>query len=128
GELAELVPDHRLRDEHRHVLAAVVHRDRVPDHVRHDRGTARPGTHDLLLALLVHVVDLLRQVLVDEGAFLHAAGHLATTFPTTPDDVLVRRLVLLPGAAFLLAPRRGGVPAARGLALAAAQRVVDGVH
>src|SRR5215212_8404343 len=27
-ELAELVPDHLLRDEHRHVLAAVVHRDR----------------------------------------------------------------------------------------------------
>src|SRR5580698_6227978 len=42
-ELAELVPDHRLGDEHRHVLAAVVHRDGVAEHGRHDHGPARPG-------------------------------------------------------------------------------------
>src|SRR5262245_44740174 len=38
GELPQLVPDHGLRDEHRDVLAAVVHRDRVPDHLGDDRG------------------------------------------------------------------------------------------
>jgi hypothetical protein len=32
-ELAELVADHLLGDEHRHVLAAVVDGDRVPDHL-----------------------------------------------------------------------------------------------
>src|SRR3712207_1645041 len=31
-ELAQLVPDHRVGDEHRHVLAAVVHREGVADH------------------------------------------------------------------------------------------------
>src|SRR5262249_20921532 len=41
-KLAELVPDHRLGDEHRHVLASVVHGDRVPEHVRHDHRTPRP--------------------------------------------------------------------------------------
>src|SRR3954452_17499839 len=36
GELTQLVPDHRLRDEHRHVLAPVVHGDRVADELRED--------------------------------------------------------------------------------------------
>src|SRR5207237_9174524 len=36
GELADLVPDHLLADEHRHVLAPIVDRDRVPDHLRED--------------------------------------------------------------------------------------------
>src|SRR5687767_4044608 len=47
-----------------------------------------------------------------------------------PHDVLRRRLVLLAGLVALgrLAPRRDRMPAARGLPLAAAQRVVDGVH
>ena len=38
SELAQLVADHRLGDEHRHVLAAVVHGDRVAHHLREDRG------------------------------------------------------------------------------------------
>src|ERR1700744_6209824 len=37
GELAELVADHRLRDEDRHVFFAVVDGDRVTDHLREDR-------------------------------------------------------------------------------------------
>src|SRR2546423_11927270 len=40
GELAQLVPDHGLGDEHGEVLAAVVDGDRVPDHLRHDRRAA----------------------------------------------------------------------------------------
>ena len=36
-ELAELVADHRLGDEHGHVLAAVVDGDRVADHLGEDR-------------------------------------------------------------------------------------------
>src|SRR3954469_24549278 len=38
-ELAELVADHRVGHEHRDVLAAVVHGDRVADHGRHDHRT-----------------------------------------------------------------------------------------
>ena len=37
GELAELVPDHLLGHEDGHVLASVVDRDGVPDHLREDR-------------------------------------------------------------------------------------------
>ena len=47
-ELAELVPDHRLADEDGDVLAAVVDRDRVADHLGEDRRGARPGLDHLL--------------------------------------------------------------------------------
>ena len=49
GELAELVADHRLGDEHRHMLASIVHRDGVANHVREDVAAPRPGLDDLLL-------------------------------------------------------------------------------
>src|SRR6185437_3341840 len=65
-ELAELVADHRLGDEHRDVLAAVVHRDGVAEHRRDDHRTARPGLDHVLGALFVLAVHLLDQVVVDE--------------------------------------------------------------
>src|SRR4051812_7820206 len=75
GKLAELVPDHALGDEHRDVLAAVVHGDRVPEHVGDDRRAPRPGLDDLLAVLVVLLVHLLEQVAVDERALLQTAWH-----------------------------------------------------
>src|SRR3978361_1327609 len=74
-ELAELVPDHALGDEHRDVLAAVVHGHGVAEHVRDDRRATRPGLDDVLGALGVLGVHLLEQVVVDERALFHAAWH-----------------------------------------------------
>ena len=67
-ELAELVPDHVLRQVHRDELLAVVHGERVPDHLGNHRRAARPGLDDLLLAAAVHDLDLLEQRQVDERA------------------------------------------------------------
>src|SRR6266508_3871023 len=64
GELAELVADHVLGDEDRHVRAAVVDGDRVADHLREDRRAARPGLQDALLAPRVHLLDAAQQLLV----------------------------------------------------------------
>ena len=75
-ELAELVPDHGLGDEHRDVLAAVVHRDGVAQHGRDDHRAARPGLDHVLGALSFCDVHLLEQVVVDEGALLQTAWHL----------------------------------------------------
>src|SRR5215472_10101672 len=75
GELAELVPDHRLRDEHGDVLAAVVDADRQPDHLREDVAAARPGLDDPLLAGGLQLLHLLEEVLVAERAFLRASAH-----------------------------------------------------
>src|SRR5438105_6763111 len=130
GELPQLVPDHRFGDEHRDVLAAVVDGDRVPDHVRDDRGATRPRADDPLVAATVHLLDLLHQVVVDERTLLDGPRHgrLAPSLSSTPDDQLVRGLALPAGAALLLSPRARGMAAAGGLALAAAHGVVDRVH
>src|SRR5262252_2289912 len=69
-EFAQTVADHVLADEDGHVLAAVVDRDRVPDHVRVDHRRARPGADHLLVARLVHLLDLIAKALADERAFL----------------------------------------------------------
>src|SRR5881396_567170 len=98
-ELAELVPDHGLRDEHGHVLAAIVHRDRVPDHLRHDRRPPRPRADDPLVASVVHLLDLLHEVVVDERPLLDRPRHglLAPSLPASADDLLVGRLALPAG-------------------------------
>src|SRR4051812_50197725 len=60
------------------MLAAVVHRDRVPEHLGDDRRTPRPGLDDVLRVLVVLNFHLLEQVVVDERALLQAARHLLT--------------------------------------------------
>src|ERR671936_3047534 len=131
-ELAELVTDHLLGDEHRHVLAAVVHRDRVSDHLREDRRRTRPGADHSLLVRRVHRLDAAHQPLLDERALLARSAHLALFLPAAPaaDDQLVRFLVLSPStlAERRHAPRRHRVTPALRLALAATVWVVDGVH
>src|SRR5258708_30498778 len=134
GELAELVPDHRLGDEDRHVLAPVVNGDRVPDHLReHGRGP-RPGFDHLLFAGLVHRGDPRHQPLLDPGALFRRASHPlpALLLAATPaaHDVAIGLLALLAGpvAERRLAPGSHRVATRRVVRLAAAVRVVDRVH
>src|SRR5690349_4749337 len=131
-ELAELVAHHRLGDEHRDVLPAVMYRDRVPQHRRDDHGTPGPGPDDGLGPPLVLYVHLLHQVVVHEGALLKATRHRVLLLPLVPAaataDQPVTRLVRPAGPALRLAPRADRVASARALALTAAKRVVNGVH
>src|SRR5262245_25349932 len=69
-KLAKLVADHVLGDVHRNELLAVVHRHRVPHHLRHDGRAARPGLDDLLLVGPVHLLDLLEKRGIDERPLL----------------------------------------------------------
>src|SRR5262245_61025857 len=100
-ELAELVSDHLLGDEHGYVLAAVVDRDRVPDHLREDGRGARPRADHPLLVRGVHRLDAAHQPLLDEWSLLAAATHrfslprrLARTINLS--DALCLRRVRLP--------------------------------
>src|SRR6266702_3380002 len=135
GELAQLVPHHGLGDEHRDVLTTVVYGDRVPQHVRNDRGPSGPGLDDRLLVGLVQHVHLFEQVVVDEWALLQTTRHSLSlpscsallTGATTPNDELVAGLAAA-GASLRLAGRVHRVPATGGLALATTVRVVDRVH
>src|SRR5690606_19109624 len=74
-ELAELVSDHRLGDEHRYVLAPVVDGDGVADHLRDDRRPTRPRLDHVPGALLVLGHHLLHEVVVHERALLQTAWH-----------------------------------------------------
>src|SRR5574340_1404652 len=133
-ELTELVTNHRLCDVHRHVLATVVHGERVTDHLREDGGGTRPRLDDLLLARCVHVLNALQETRLDVWSLLEASAHLGSLFPlllAAADDHPVGRIVLGTRAVALCghAPRRhrvtsGGLV----LALATAVRVVDRVH
>jgi len=69
SELAELVTNHRLGEEHGDVLTPIVNRDRVADHVGGNRRTARPGLDHLVLAGRVLTLDLQEKVLINKWAF-----------------------------------------------------------
>src|SRR6478735_6857389 len=133
-ELAQLVTDHGLGDEHRDVLASVVDRDRVTQHGRDDHRPAGPGLDDVLRAGFVLHDHLAKQVIVDEGALLKTARHLLLLLltllagVTTTHDVLVAFLVGVTGATLSLAPRGDGVTSTGRLALTTTVRVVDRVH
>src|SRR6267142_2222404 len=70
GELAQLVPDHVLRNVHGHVLLAVMNGNRQPDEIRQDGGAPRPGLDRAFVVRGARGVDLLHQVMVHEGTFL----------------------------------------------------------
>src|SRR3954469_18586301 len=80
-ELAELVPDHVLRDVNRDVRLAVVDTDGVADELGRDGGTTGPGLDRLAGAAgLGRLLDFLQEVVVDKETFLdgtcHGAGSL----------------------------------------------------
>src|SRR5437870_1394983 len=80
-ELTQLVPHHVLRHEDRHVLAAIMHRERVPDHRREDGGAARPGLDDPLLTARVHLVDSFQQFGFRVRTLLQRSRHTVALLP-----------------------------------------------
>src|SRR5207244_701265 len=86
-ELAQLVSDHRLGDEHGHVLASVVHGDRVSDELREDGGRARPGLQHPLLLGVVHLLNPLQQLGVHERPLLARPAH-RPPFPLLRDRTM----------------------------------------
>src|SRR5579862_9732134 len=74
-ELAELVPDHVLGNVNRHVRLAVVHADGVSDHRRDDRRSAAPRLDDAFFARLVELLDLLHEMVRNEGTLFETTTH-----------------------------------------------------
>src|SRR5262245_51598670 len=74
GELAELVPDHVLRDVDLHEHLPVVDHERVADKLGDDVAAARPRLHRLA-ARGAHALDALPHVGVHVRALLEAAAH-----------------------------------------------------
>ena len=76
GELTKTVADHVFSDIDAHKVLAVVDEEGVTDKVRGDHGGACPSLDGALRTFrFVHLVHLLEQSLLDEGAFFEGAWH-----------------------------------------------------
>src|SRR5579872_5737046 len=124
GELAQLMPHHVFRDIHLNELLAVMHRDGMANELRQNRRTPRPGLHDLFLVSVVQDVDLLFQMTVGKRPFLNGTAHGLSLLRFPVHDPFIRALVVARlESACRLSPRGDRMPAAGGLALAAAVRM-----
>src|SRR5262249_32390623 len=74
-EFTQPVTDHLLGYVHRHVLAAVVDCDRVPNHVGDNHGRPSPALNNSFLTLPVHVLDLFHQAGMHVGSFFQRPSH-----------------------------------------------------
>ena len=70
SKFTELVTNHCFRNEDRHVLTAVMHCNSVPQEIRGNDGPARPGLNNVLRTLIVLLINLLQEMLVNEGSLL----------------------------------------------------------
>src|SRR6266545_4330821 len=133
-ELAELVADHLLGDQHRNVLLPVVDAERQADELRQDGRAPAPDLDHLVATGPPRLLRLLQEVAVDERTFPNRTRHSGPRLLLLPrvaarNDELGGGLV----PARLLAlgrepPRRHRVAAAGGTAFAAAVRVIDRIH
>ena len=71
GKLTQFVADHVLGHESRHMLAAVMPRNRQADKIGQYGGTARPGLDRTLVVGAASGLNSLQQMPVDEGAFFN---------------------------------------------------------
>src|ERR1700681_2149654 len=74
-ELAELVADHVLGHQHRHMQTAVVHGDGQSDHIGDNHRTPRPRLDRAAIILLTGRLHFLSEVQIHEWAFLERTRH-----------------------------------------------------
>ena len=69
-KFAELVTYHILGNKNGIERFPVVHQKRVANKIRRHHRTSRPGLDRFLDARRVHLIDLFKQMRLDEGPFL----------------------------------------------------------
>ena len=69
-KFAELMADHVLGNENGIKRLSVMHQERVADKIRRHHRASRPGLNRFFNARVVHLVDLLQKMQLDEGSFL----------------------------------------------------------
>src|ERR1700731_4363325 len=77
-ELAELVTDHFLGDDHRNVLLAVIDAEREPDELRQDGRTARPDADHLVASGRTRGIRLFQQIAVDKRTLPDRTRHVCS--------------------------------------------------
>src|SRR5437879_3086075 len=79
GELAQLMPDHLLRDINRQKFPAVMHREGMPDEFGGNGAVARPRFDRFFLAGCIHLLDLLQKDGIYEGSLLSGSAHFVSS-------------------------------------------------
>lgn len=74
-ELSKLVAHHVFGNKHRVENLPVMNEECMPDKIGNNCRAARPSFDRLFTPTCGDFIDLLEQVLVDEGSFLEAASH-----------------------------------------------------
>src|SRR4051812_28351488 len=74
-ELAELVPDHLLGDEHRNVLLPVMDAERQPHELRQDGRAPAPDLDHVVASGRARGLRLLEQIAVDERTLPNRTRH-----------------------------------------------------
>ena len=74
-KFTQLVSNHVFRDEDGVKNLPIMHQERVTHELRCNGGPARPRLYWTLRSAVVHFVDLLEQVLLNEGTFLEGSAH-----------------------------------------------------
>jgi hypothetical protein len=69
SKLPQFVPNHVFRYEDRNEFFPVMNREGMSDHIWNDRGPSRPRLNDLSILILIHPLDLLKQMIVNKCAF-----------------------------------------------------------
>src|SRR5208282_1001883 len=75
AEFAQFVSHHVLGHIYGNEFPSVVHRNRVPHHLRNNRRAPRPGPQHLLFVARIHALDFRRQVRVHERSFFCRSSH-----------------------------------------------------
>src|SRR5687767_4961433 len=84
AELAELVPDHLLRNKHFVEHFSVMHIKGHPDKLRDDRAATRPGANRHPLIGLFGTLYLEEQLFFHKRAFFQASCHNASSSSFSP--------------------------------------------
>src|SRR5262249_39448805 len=77
-ELAELVANHFLGDDHRHMLLAVVNAERQADELRQDGRAARPDADHLVASGRTRGIRLFQQIAVDKRTLPDRTRHVCS--------------------------------------------------
>src|SRR5690242_11375687 len=79
-ELAELVADHLLSDDHRDVLLPVIDAESQSDELRQDRRTPRPDADHLVASGRARGIRLLQQIAVNKWTLPERTRHTVSYF------------------------------------------------
>ena len=74
-KFTELVADHVFGHENGLKILSVMNEKRVPNKIRRHHRAPRPGLDRFFGARVVHLVDLIQKMRLDEGSFLQRSSH-----------------------------------------------------